>query len=640
MDKENVTEKIKEILEKNWGYSGFRTLQEEIILSVLQGKDTLALMPTGGGKSITFQVPALALEGICLVITPLISLMKDQTENLRKRDIKAISVHSGMTRDEIDVALNNCIYGDYKFLYVSPERLATEIFKARVEKMNVNLIAVDEAHCISQWGYDFRPSYLKIAQLRELLPGVPVLALTATATAKVCNDIMNKLLFEKPNLFSMSFERKNLAYLVRQTDDKLNYLLRVVQNTRGSGIVYVRSRKKTREIAAFLKKEGVTANYYHAGLSDPERNNRQDQWKSDFTRIIVATNAFGMGIDKPDVRFVVHMEPPDSIESYFQEAGRAGRDGKKAFAVLLCDQADQGRLEKTIDANFPEIAVVKNVYQALGNFLRVPLGGGKDLVYDFDIARFSSSFSFSLITAYNCLKILQREGYIEFNEEVNNPSRVHFIVNRDDLYKFQVANAAFDGFIKLLMRSYTGLFTDYVAIDEQILASRAKVNADVIYQFLLKMSSLKIISYIPRKNTPLITYTEERLDDKTLYIPPDSYRQRKETYSERIREMIVYTFSDDKCRSRQLLRYFGQEEAAMCGICDVCIKKTESGLSFSDFEQIKASITTYLDHGPLAVTKLTGLVPFHEDKVLRCTRWLLDNDFLYYTADQMIDLKK
>ncbi|MDP4210685.1 MAG: ATP-dependent DNA helicase RecQ [Bacteroidota bacterium] len=634
-----MTSIIHEILKKYWGYSDFRPLQEEIILSVLNGNDTLALMPTGGGKSITFQVPALAREGICLVVTPLISLMKDQVENLKKRDIKAMSIHSGMTRDEIDVALNNCIFGGYKFLYLSPERLGTEIFRVRLQSMNVSLIAIDEAHCISQWGYDFRPAYLRISELRKQLPDVPVLALTATATPQVANDIMDKLDFARPNLLSKSFERNNLAYLVRQTEDKLKYLVRIISNTPGTGIVYVRNRKKTKEIAYFLKKQGIPANYYHAGVSDEERAARQDEWKSGFCRVMVATNAFGMGIDKPDVRFVVHLEPPDSLESYFQEAGRAGRDEKKAYAVLLCDNTDRSKLEKNIGLTFPEISVVKSVYQSLGNYLKIPYGGGKDMVFDFDLAAFCSAYNLNIVTAYNCLKILQREGYIEFSEEVNNPSKLLFTVGRDDLYRFQVANAAFDSFIKLLLRSYTGLFTDYTAIDEQTLARRAKVSLDVIFQFLNKLNSLRLVKYIPRKNTPLIAYTEERLDDKTIYISPEDYRNRRDTYSKRVHEVIRYTFSDDKCRSRMLLEYFGQHNAPNCGQCDVCLHKTDTGLTFYELEQIKKLITDKLNEMPLSVEKLVEFINFSEEKVIMVIRWLLDNNYLYYRNDQTIALK-
>jgi ATP-dependent DNA helicase RecQ len=630
---------IYNILQQYWGFTTFRPLQEEIICSVLDRHDTLALMPTGGGKSITFQVPALAMEGLCIVVTPLISLMKDQVENLCKRDIKALSIHSGMTRDEIDIALNNCIFGGVKFLYLSPERLSTEVFKVRLEKMKINLIAVDEAHCISQWGYDFRPSYLKISELRQQLPGIAVLALTATATPSVSEDIMHQLGFRQPRLLSKSFERKNLAYLVRQSTDKSNHILKIIRNVEGSGIIYVRNRKKAKEIAFFLKKQNIQADYYHAGLSDSERAIRQDKWKNDLIRIIVATNAFGMGIDKPDVRFVIHYEAPDALESYFQEAGRAGRDEKKSFAVLLCDENDKTKLEKAIDTNFPEISEIKSIYQALGNYLKVPFGGGKDLVFDFNLSAFCSAYNLEIITAYNCLKILQREGYIEFNEEVNNPSKVHFLVERDDLYKFQVANATFDGFIKLLLRSYAGLFTDYVSVEELVLAKRAKVGVDMIKQYLSKLSSLKIINYIPRKNSPLITYNEERLDDKTLYISAENYRVRKNNYVKQVQEVIRYAFSDNRCRSKMLLEYFGQFDSPNCGVCDVCTKKNESGLSFYEFEKIKNAIIQKLSEKPLQIEKLIGFLNFNEEKIIKVIRWSLDNNYLYYLDDQSLGLK-
>lgn len=630
---------IHEVLEKYWGYKVFRPLQEEIVRSIIAGSDTLALMPTGGGKSITFQVPAMAMEGVCLVITPLISLMKDQVENLSKREIKAVAIHSAMTRDEIDIALNNCLYGGCKFLYVSPERLGSDVFRSRLEKMKVNLVAVDEAHCISYWGYDFRPAYLRIAELRTILPDTPVLALTATATKQVALDIMEKLQFKQSKVLSKSFERTNLAYLVRNTEDKLNYLLKIINNMPGSGIIYVRNRRKTKEIAQFLQKQGVSANYYHAGLSDVDRTTRQKEWKSDFCRVMVATNAFGMGIDKPDVRFVIHLEPPDSLESYFQEAGRAGRDEKKAFAILLCDHNDQSKFERNVDTSFPEITVIKSVYQALGNYLKVPYGGGKDLVFDFDLGGFCSAFNFSIVNAYNCLKILQREGYIDYSEEVNNPSKVYFAVGRDDLYKFQVANASFDGFIKLMLRSYTGLFTDYVVIDEQTLSRRAKVSLDTIWKYLNKLSSLKLIKYIPRKNTPLITYLEERLDDKTIYISPEEYRGRKEVYAQRVQKVVNYAFTTDRCRSQILLEYFGEQNALECGVCDVCVRKTESGLTNHEFLQVKKEITGILKETPLSLKKLIEMINFNEEKAMIAVRWLLDNDYLVSNDDDTIALK-
>lgn len=597
-------------------------------------------MPTGGGKSITFQIPALALEGTCLVVTPLISLMKDQVESLIKLGIKAMFINSAMTREELDVNLNNCIYGGYKFLYVSPERLGTELFLTRLQKMAINLIAVDEAHCISKWGYDFRPSYLKIADLRKYLPDIPVLALSATATPKVADDIIEKLQFKKHNICISSFERENLAYLVRYTEDKQNYLLKIINNIEGSGIIYVRSRKKAKELAIYLKKHNVSANYYHAGLTDDERSARQNEWKSGFTRIIIATNAFGMGIDKPDVRFVIHFEPPDSLEAYFQEAGRAGRDGHKSFAILLCDNNDKIKLEKNIDFNFPEIQIIKNVYQALGNYLKVPYGGGKDIVYDFDIARFSSICNQSAVVVYNCLKILQLEGYIVVSKDLNTPSKIHFLTGRDDLYKFQVANASFDGFIKLLLRSYSGMFTDFVAIDERTIARRAKINAGIVYQYLNKLSTSNIISYIPRKNTPVIIYTEERLDEKTLRISSEAYKLRKEIYTGQVMNVIKYSFSENICRSRMLLEYFGEKKTHDCGICDVCSRKNDTGLTTFEFEQIKNNILQKLNEYPSSFNNLTEFLNFKSEKIIKVIRWLLDNNIVSYLDDQTIMLNK
>ena len=515
------------ILKQYWGYPAFRPLQLEIIEAVLEGKDTLGLMPTGGGKSITFQVPALMRTGICLVITPLVSLMKDQVENLRSRNIKAMAIHSFMTWEEIDIGLNNCLYGDYKFLYISPERISSAYFLEKFQKMEICLITVDEAHCISQWGYDFRPAYLKIAKLRIHFPGVPILALTATATPLVSKDIMQKLEFSEPNILQKSFERKNLTYLVRETEDKPAFILRIVKSMAGSGIIYVRSRRKAKDIAVYLKKNSISAGYYHAGLSDTVRSSRQEEWKKGLLKVIVATNAFGMGIDKPDVRYVIHLEPPDSLESYYQEAGRAGRDGKNAYAILLCDKNDKNQLENSIDLNFPDIPQIKSVYQSLGSFLKIPLGSGKDLLFDFDLSSFVSAFHLNIMIAYNCIKILQTEGYIVYNETVNTPAKIHFMVTRDELYKFQVSNAAFDGFIKLLLRTYTGMFSDYVILDEDLLARTAKISLDMVRTYLTKLSVLHIIKYIPRKDKPQILFIEERLDDKTLYVSTEGYVPEK-----------------------------------------------------------------------------------------------------------------
>ncbi|MCK4921896.1 MAG: ATP-dependent DNA helicase RecQ, partial [Bacteroidales bacterium] len=494
---------FKQILTKHWGYSDFRPLQEDIIRSVFEGRDTLGLLPTGGGKSITFQVPALAKEGICIVVTPLIALMRDQVSNLQKKEIKAIAVNSSMSKDEIDIALDNCIFGDFKFLYLSPERLASDLFKVRLEKMNVNLIAVDESHCISQWGYDFRPSYLNIAEIRDLLPEVPVLALTATATPKVVEDIMDRLKFRERNLFQKSFERTNLTYRVDNVEDKNRRLLNYCSDHKGTAIVYVRNRKKTKEISDFLKLNNISSDYYHAGINHESRSSKQENWQNGKIRVIVATNAFGMGIDKSDVRLVIHMDLPDSIEAYFQEAGRAGRDEKSALAVLIVNKADKRLAEQRISNTFPEIQLIKDIYQALGNYFQLAIGSGKGQSFDFILHDFLHKYKFSALVAHNSIKILQREGYIDISDEFNNPSRIHFKILRDDLYKFQVSNAKYDGFIKLILRSYTGLFSSYVAVDENLLAKRSGLSRDDVYKYLVRLSSSQIIDYIPMKRNPV-----------------------------------------------------------------------------------------------------------------------------------------
>jgi ATP-dependent DNA helicase RecQ len=626
----------QQILKKYWGYPEFRTLQEDIIKSVANGHDTLGLMPTGGGKSITFQVPGLAKEGICLVITPLIALMKDQVEKLKKLEIKAVAIYSGMTLDEIDIALENCIYGNYKFLYLSPERLRSELFKTRVREMNVNLITVDESHCISQWGYDFRPSYLKIAELREIFPEVPFLALTATATPDVVNDIQEKLKFRKKNVLRTSFERKNLVYLVRHIEDKQKYILKTVKKVRGSGIIYVRTRKKAHEISAFLKQNDISTSYYHAGLSNKIRTLKQQNWNKGKTRIIVATNAFGMGIDKPSVRFVIHFDPPDSLEAYFQEAGRAGRDDKKAYAVLLFNDSDKKNIKKRVTYSFPEIDTIKRVYEALGNYFQIPVGGGKHGVFDFNIAEFCKTYRFNMVVAFNGLKALQREGYIELTEELNNPSKVHFLVEREDLYRFQVANIQFDGFIKLLLRSYTGLFTEFVNIDESSLSRKANIDPDQVYQFLIKLSNLKIIRYIPQRKTPLIIYSEERLDSKNLLISGNNYRRRRDIYIEKIEQIRNYASQTSNCRSQFLLTYFGEIDNPRCEQCDICSDRNDPDLGKKDFDLITRNIEEALSKNPLSIDELVDQLNFHEEKVLKVIQWLLDNNKMYYQQDNKL----
>ncbi|MGA2407651.1 MAG: ATP-dependent DNA helicase RecQ [Bacteroidales bacterium] len=629
-------EPYRQILTKYWGFTTFKPLQEEIIRSVAEGKDTLGLMPTGGGKSITFQVPALAQEGICLVITPLIALMKDQVNRLNSLEIKSLAIHSGMAGEEIDNALENCIYGDYKFLYVSPERISTKIFQAKLTRLNLSLVAIDEAHCISQWGYDFRPSYLKIASLRDhISEKVPFLALTASATPNVIDDIIKKLAFREKNVLRTSFDRKNISYLVRKVEEKGTYLIKTLQKAKGSGIVYVRSRKRCKDVAELLVANDISADFYHAGLTDELRDKKQTSWTIGETRVIVATNAFGMGIDKSEVRFVIHWDIPDSIENYFQESGRAGRDGKPAFAVLLYSPADKSRLIDTIRKKFPPIEKIKDTYEALCNYLQVPLGSGKDNVSDFNMYDFVAKYRLPVIETYNSLQFLQREGYVEFTEEINNPSRVHFIVSRDDLYKFQVANESFDGFIKLLLRSYTGMFSEFVPINEEALSRKSGATRDTVYQYLVKLSSLNIIRYIPGKKTALVIFTEERLVRKALMISPDNYLHVKGKYEVRLNKMIEYADSDSHCRSVYLLDYFG-EESDRCGICDVCRERNELDLSKYEFDIILDEIKTILAVKNPDAEELVKLIDYPEVKVIKVIRWLLDHNKIVQDIDHKL----
>ena len=629
-------ENFRQILTRYWGYPDFRPMQLEIIQSVASGKDTLGLMPTGGGKSITFQVYSLSQKGICIVITPLIALMKDQVQNLNSRGIKALAIHSGMSPMEIKITLDNAVWGEYKFLYVSPERLNSEHFNERLEKMEVNLVTVDEAHCISQWGYDFRPSYLNIIQIRKILPNVKFLALTATATIKVAEDIQDKLEFKQKNILQVSFQRENLNYLVRTIENKMGYLLETLTKVKGSGIIYVRSRRATHEIADELKKNNINADFYHAGLSNHVRSSKQDLWISGKTRVIVATNAFGMGIDKPDVRFVIHFVPPDSLEAYYQEAGRAGRDGKKSAAVLLFNNAEKTKLKKHVSVAFPEIVSIKRIYQALCNFLQIAEGFGKNQVFEFSLQSFAQAFKFQQAMVFNSLKILQREGYLEFTEEVESPSRVYFTVSRDDLYRFQVSNADIDGFVKLLLRSYTGLFTGFVTIDEELLAKRSGASSEQVYEYLKHLRKSKIIDYVPRNRTPYIYFSKERIHIDRLKISKESYALRKKELVNRIDAVIEYATSTTKCRSVMLLEYFGETDSAPCGNCDVCKSLEFLGLTTFEFGKIGESVKKILKD-PCSYEKLLLNLEGDQQKLRRVVKWLLDNEKIIYRVDNLLE---
>ena len=567
-----------DILKEHWGYPDFRGIQREIIESIGSGRDTLGLMPTGGGKSITFQVPALAAEGVCVVITPLIALMKDQVANLKRRGVKAAAIYSGLSREEIVVILENCIFGAVKILYVSPERLNSQIFTDKLRHINVSFITVDEAHCISQWGYDFRPSYLHIADIRTLLPGTPVLALTATATPEVVDDIQAQLGFKEKNVFRMSFGRDNLAYIVRQASDKRGELMHILSSVEGSAIVYTHSRRRTREISELLTNSGFSSTYYHAGLDDSTKDERQKSWVADKTRIIVATSAFGMGIDKPDVRVVIHFDCPDSIEEYFQEAGRAGRDGNKAFAVMLYNEYDRGKLSKRIADTFPEKDTIRAIYDHLAYFFQIGVGSGYDLLFTFDIGTFCHTYKHFPIQVNSALKILTRAGYIDYAEERDNSARVRFLVGRDDLYRLENNTPDEDKVIVTLLRNYGGLFSDYGFIDENFISSQSGLAKHTVHHALVELGKKHIVKFIPASRTPAIRYTQRREESRLLQFPKHVYDERKSQFTARIASILHYATCSNRCRSRLLLEYFGEKKSDKCGHCDVCIaeKKTTS----------------------------------------------------------------
>ena len=631
-------ELFRQILRDYWGYDSFRTLQEEIIQSVWEGRDTLGLMPTGGGKSLTFQVPVMGMKGICLVVTPLIALMKDQVDNLRERGIKAAAVYSGMSRDEIITTLENCIFGDFKFLYVSPERLSSDIFITKLQAMDVCLLVVDESHCISQWGYDFRPSYLKIADIRHLLEGVPVLALTATATAEVVDDIQERLLFRDRNLFRTSFLRENLSYVVRTADNKVGELSHILQTVPGSSIVYVRSRKQTKEIAHTLQKVGISADYFHAGLSHEEKNLKQNSWKNGERRVIVATNAFGMGIDKADVRTVVHMDLPNSPEEYFQEAGRAGRDGERSYAVILYAKADSIKLRKRITDAFPEREFIVRVYEALGNYYQVAVGAGFGNAYDFSLHEFCIPFKFPFLQAHHALKILELAGYIEYTEEIDLRSRVRFLIYRDEMYTLQLEREM-DELLHTLLRNYTGLFSDDVYVDESLLAARTGKSRSEVCEMLIALSRMRYIRYIPQKKTPFIVFTTSREDSQFVSIPRAVYEERKKRFEKRILSMIDYVEEGNVCRSRMLLIYFGEKNPKDCGYCDVCLRRNEAGVTNYLFRLLREKILAQLDPDQtLRLNRLVEQVAESEgdqEQVIKVIRFLVDSGELELHDDRI-----
>lgn len=605
----SAEDRYLEILKEYWGYPDFRGIQREIIKSISEGKDTLGLMPTGGGKSITFQVPAIAMKGVCIVVTPLIALMKDQVEHLRQKGVKAYAIYGSMQRNEIVKILDNAVLGGVSLLYVSPERLSSEFFLVKLRHMNVSFITVDEAHCISQWGYDFRPSYLAISDIRKIKPNAPILALTATATPATMDDIQDKLDFKQKNVFRMSFERKNLAYIVRQAEDKMEQTVHILQSVEGSAIVYVYSRQKTKEVAEYLSKSGISATFYHAGLDHNLREERQDMWQADKVKVMVATNAFGMGIDKPDVRVVIHIDCPDSVEAYFQEAGRAGRDGKKAYAVMLYNERDRIVLHNRVADNFPDLDYIKKVYEHIAYYFQLGVGSGYNHTFEFNVDKFCMFFKHFPVRLEAALHILEKAGYIEYNEEGNNRTRMKFLIDRDELYKLRELSEQQNAVIITTLRCYSGLFSDYVFIDEGLVASVMGIDEHEVYMVFKELSRRNIISFIPKKDVPRIKYTQNRVEENELVIPQNVYEQRKKLYKQRIEAVINYAENDNICRSRQLLRYFGEKNSHDCGQCDVCIaNRKASKEDKEELRQIREEIKQMLaDRKSHNITELYAL---------------------------------
>ncbi len=636
-----MSNKAREVLTRYWGYSAFRPMQEEIIDSVIFGIDTLALLPTGGGKSICFQVPAMVMEGLCLVITPLIALMKDQVEQLKRRGIPAAAIYAGMHNLEIERVYNNAVFGRLKFLYISPERLKTLRFTESLKKMQVNLIAVDESHCISQWGYDFRPPYLEIADIRPFAPKAPVLALTATATPEVVEDIMDKLKFKGRQVFQTSYERKNLVYNVVADADKMSAMLRLFrQMPHGSGVVYVRNRRRTREMAEYLINNGISATYYHAGLDGKERDKRQLSWMRGQNKVMVATNAFGMGIDKPDVRLVIHMDLPDTLEAYFQEAGRAGRDGNDAAAYLLLSAEDIKSLKSNFEAAYPDIKTIRLIYQALGNYLNIPLGGGADCAYDFDIQLFSQTYAQPALIVFNTLQLLEKEGLIMLNDGLRNKSKIYITSTRDDLYRFQIEQPAFDPLIKSLLRNYPGIMTDFINVAEEDLGRKCNLAVEQVIQSLKSLERFGLLAYQQRTDKPQIVWLSERIDANQIRLSDENYGARKQSAAKRLQAVLDFVNNKERCRSRQLLEYFGERNEKRCGRCDVCLKRNELSISDFEFNQISQSIRSMLQRRPYPLYELCSAFPGRaEEKILRVIRYLLETNVLIKDENELLRIK-
>jgi ATP-dependent DNA helicase RecQ len=630
----------QEILKQYWGYEVFRPLQAEIIQSVLEGRDTLALMPTGGGKSLCFQVPALMSEGICIVISPLIALMQDQVEQLKRRGISAVGIFSGMHKNQIDIALDNCIYGDVKFLYVSPERLQTKLFIERAKQMKINLLAIDEAHCISQWGYDFRPPYMKIAEFRALIPTVPMIALTATATQEVRADILGRLEMVNPQVFQQSFARANLSYSAFKEDDKERRLMKILQNVQGSGVVYVRNRRRTQEVSDLLNKYNIQATFYHAGLNAQERTKRQENWIKNRVRVIVATNAFGMGIDKPDVRTVVHLDLPETLEAYYQEAGRAGRDGEKAYAVALFNQNDVDILEKNVLATYPPIELVRRVYQSLGNLYQLAVGTGEFNSFDFDLLEFQNRFNLPPTDTYFALKLLENQGFIQLSEGLKgNGSKVMFLVDNRELYDFQLRNPKHDSFIKLLLRMYGGeLFGTFLSISEANIAKAFLIPVNEVEGILLTLDKFKILVYDRQKDKPFLTFLTPRFDIRELPLQEAEIAQRKERDLQKARAVKHYVEQPNRCRTQLLLEYFSEITDAECGICDNCLKKKKQQKVVvedkSETEATRLKIRALLVNGAMSLQLITQIMqPVNQSKFQEIIREMVADGVIGFDAE-------
>ena len=626
----------QEILKQYWGYDSFRSKQEDAIHSILDAKDTLTLLPTGGGKSICFQVPALMMEGICVVISPLIALMNDQVTALKAKNIRALAITSGMSFSELDIALDNCIYGNYKFLYLSPERLESDMVQQRLKKMNINLLAVDEAHCISEWGYNFRPSYLKIAEIREITTA-PIIALTATATQLVVKDIQEKLKFDNENVISTSFYRDELSYVVLKQDDKDSKLIQILNRVKGTSIIYCRTRKETKRIHLLLSEYGITSHYYHAGLDVLERASKQKQWQLNHVRVMVATNAFGMGIDKNDVRLVIHNHLPFSLEAYFQEAGRAGRDRKLAYSILLYNDLDIHNLKKQINDHYPEIEIVRNVYQQIANFLGIAIGDGKHQEFPFHINEFCERYNLNQLQTYNALKLLEKEDYIKLSEAIHQPSRLFIKVTHTKLYQFQIANKQYDILFKILLRSYGSLFDNFTKIQENIIAKRAQLSTQEVKDFLTNLKQMDILDYIPQNSNPKLLMLKTRVDSKYISLSKETLETRKSNEEAKAASVIQYASNQYQCRSHVLQNYFGEEDNKRCGKCDVCLERNKLNINDQEFEAIMLAIQNLISQNPMHVDDIImAIVEYREDKMVTVLQFLSDNGQIAMNDEQKL----